>query len=269
MDAFGYQKGAPVLTRPTDEATPHEPAAVGVDLGSADTRVWASGRGTLHVTNPAAAAVQWSGPVVRGRVTDPEAVRLRLSGLLCGRRRPLPAGVVVVACRPVGADAEAQSVLREVMTTVFRPARLLFIDTVRAAAVGAGAAPGPLLVADVGAHLTEVAVLAGGVVIAAQRRDVGLHDHAGALDPDAAVIAAVTELIGQVRLQPGRRQAIAAAVRGGLLLVGGGATRPRLAARIAGAAGLPVRRPAAPHLAAVRGAGLAALAALRRGAVRL
>jgi hypothetical protein len=36
-----------VLTEPRS-AVPHEPAAVGVDLGSANTRIWASGRGTLH-----------------------------------------------------------------------------------------------------------------------------------------------------------------------------------------------------------------------------
>ncbi|GAA2358521.1 rod shape-determining protein [Dactylosporangium salmoneum] len=251
-----------------DEAMPHEPAAVGVDLGSAHTRVWASGRGTVHAANPAPGATQWAGAVVRGRIADPEATRMVLSGLLYGHRRPLPAGVVVVACRPVGSDARAELALRDVMTTVFEPARLLFIDSVRAAAIGSGAAPGPLLIADVGAHVTEVAVLSGGLVVAAERRDVGLHDHAGGPDADAAVIAAVTDLIGRVRRHPRHGQAIAAAVRGGLLLVGGGATRPRLAARIAGAAGVPVRHPAAPHLAAVRGAGLAALAALRRGAMR-
>ncbi|WP_238005532.1 rod shape-determining protein [Dactylosporangium sp. AC04546] len=257
------------MTRPADEGAAHEPAAVGVDLGSANTRVWASGRGTLHAANPAPAAAYRSGPVVRGSIAEPEPMQVLLSGLVGGRRRPLPAGAVVVACRPVGTGSRAELALREVMTTVFKPARLLFIDTVRAAAIGSGAAPGPLLIADVGAHLTEVAVLAGGVIVAAHRRDVGLHDQAGGPDPNAAIVAAVTDLIGQVRRQPGHRQAVAAAVHGGLLLVGGGATRPQLAARVAGAAGIAVRRPVAPHLAAVRGAGLAALAALRRSAVGL
>ncbi|MEV6926646.1 rod shape-determining protein [Dactylosporangium sp. NPDC051485] len=256
------------MARPAQPAMPPEPAAVGVDLGSAHTRVWASGRGTVHAANPTPAAAQRPGAVVRGRIADPEAMRTLLSGLLYGQRRPLPPGVVLVACRPVGTDARAEMALRDVMMTVFEPARLMFIDTVRAAAIGAGAAPGPLLIADVGAHVTEVAVLSGGLVVAAQRRNVGLHDHAGGLDADAAVVAAVTDLIGHVRRHSRHRQAIAAAVRGGLLLVGGGATRPRLAARTACDAGVPVRRPAAPHLAAVRGAGLAALAALRRGAMR-
>ncbi|GGM63109.1 rod shape-determining protein [Dactylosporangium sucinum] len=258
----------PDATRRPGETTPREPAAVGVDLGSANIRIWASGRGAVQAANPAPAAAPWSGPVARGRIIDPEPVQRVLSGLLSGQRRPLPAGAVVVACRPVGSDARAELALREVLTTVFEPARLLFVDTLRAAAIGAGAAPGPVLIADVGAHLTEVAVLAGGVIVAAQRRNVGLHDHDGGPDPDAAVVAAVADLIGLVRLQSSHRQAIATAVRGGVLLVGGGAIRPRLAARVAGAAGTPVRRPVAPHLAAVRGAGLAALAALRRSAMR-
>ncbi|MEV4138824.1 rod shape-determining protein [Dactylosporangium sp. NPDC049742] len=247
----------------------HEPAAVGLDLGGAGARIWASGRGVLQLSYPETVTAPWSGPVARGRITDLDAMRTLLSGLSWERRRPLPAGAVVVACRPVGTDPRAEPAVRGLLTKVFEPARLLFIDSVRAAAIGAGAAPGPLLVADVGAHLTEVAVLEGGVIVAAHRRDVGLHDGVAGPDLDAAVVAAIADLVGRVRRQTGhRRQVVAAAVRGGLLLVGGGAARPRLAARIAGAAGTPVRRPAAPHLAAVRGAGLAALAALRRGAVR-
>ncbi|MFB9179766.1 rod shape-determining protein [Dactylosporangium sucinum] len=243
-------------------------AAVGVDLGSANTRIWAAGHATLHATYPTPAGAGRSGPVDRGRITDPKAMQGLLSGLLGERRRPLPSGMVVVACRPVGSDPRGERAMREVLTAVLEPARLLFINTVRAAAIGAAAAPGPLLIADVGAHLTEVAVLSDGIIVAAERQDVGLHDDADGPDPDAALVAAVTGLIGQVRRRPGDRRAIAAAVRGGLLLVGGGAARPRLAARIAGATGIPVRRPAAPQLAAVRGAALAASAALRHSAAR-
>ncbi|MET7393838.1 cell shape-determining protein MreB [Dactylosporangium sp. NPDC005572] len=256
------------MNLPDGCARPLGPAAVGVDVGSASTRIWLSGHGRLRATNPTPAAAERSAAVVRGRIIDAEAVRAVLSGLLRDRQQPLPTGVVVVACRPVGSNAQAELALREVLTSVLEPARLLIVDTVRAAAMGSGAAAGPLLIADVGARLTEIAVLSGGVIVAARRHDVGLHDDDGGTDPDAAIIAAVTDLIGQVRRQAGHRQAIAAAVRGGLLLVGGGAARPRLAARIAGAAGTSVRSPAAPHVAAVRGAGLAALSVLRHDARR-
>ncbi|MFC5001230.1 cell shape-determining protein MreB [Dactylosporangium cerinum] len=256
-----------MFTQLSGDAAPHEPSAVGLDLGGASTRIWASGHGLLQVGYPGTPRTPGHGPVVRGRITDPEAMWALLSGLRTGRRRPLPGGAVIVACRPVGSDPQLEAV-RGLLTAAFEPARLLFIDTVRAAAIGAGAASAPLLIADIGAHLTEVAVLADGVTVAARRRDVGLHDDTDGPDPDAAVVTAVTDLVRHVCRQAGDREAIAAAVRGGLLLVGGGAARPRLAARIAGAAGTPVRRPAAPHLAAARGAGLAALAALRRSAVR-
>ncbi|MFF5234874.1 rod shape-determining protein [Dactylosporangium sp. NPDC000521] len=273
---FTQPTGSAALIRPGDArhragttSPTHEPAAVGLDLGSAGARIWASGRGVVQLSYPETVTTSWSGPVARGRITDPEALRTLLSGVSWDRRRPLPAGAVVVACRPVGSDPRTEPAVRELLTKVFEPSRLLFIDSVRAAAIGAGAAPGPLLVADVGAHLTEVAVLEGGVIVAAQRCDIGLHDGSGGPDHDSAVVAAIADLVSRVRRQTThRRQVVAAAVRGGLLLVGGGAARPRLAARIAGAAGTPVRRPAAPHLAAVRGAGLAALAALRRGAAR-
>ncbi|MDG6106965.1 rod shape-determining protein [Dactylosporangium aurantiacum] len=256
-----------MFTQPSVDTVSHGPSAVGLDLGGASIRVWASGHGMLQLGYPATPPAAGPGPVVRGRITDPAAMWALLSGLRAGRRRPLPGGAIVVACRPVGSDTSVESAVRGVVTTVFEPERLLFIDTVRAAAIGAGATSSPLLIADIGAHLTEVAVLADGLTVAARRRDVGLHD-AGGPDPDAAVVAAVADLVRQVCRQAGDRQAVAAAVRGGLLLVGGGASRPRLAARIAGTAGTPVRRPAAPHLAAARGAGLAALAALRRGAMR-
>ncbi|EWM64988.1 hypothetical protein MCBG_02121 [Micromonospora sp. M42] len=67
-------------------------------------------------------------------------------------------GGVVAACRPVLAGEHDQTVMRRVVETVLAPSRLVFIDTVRAAAIGSGAA-GSLLVTDVGAQLTEVALL--------------------------------------------------------------------------------------------------------------
>jgi hypothetical protein len=73
-----------------------------------------------------------------------------------------PAGPVVVACRSVLAAPADQDAIRRVVTAVFAPSRVLLIETVRAAAIGSGAAAGVLLVVDVGAQLTEVAVLVDG-----------------------------------------------------------------------------------------------------------
>jgi rod shape-determining protein MreB len=120
-------------------------------------------------------------------------------------------------------------------------------------------------VADVGAQLTEVAVLVGGSVAAARRADVGTSDliAPSALDP---LVRAVAELLDDLRGDPACRDVISPALRRGVLLVGGGAAQPGLAACVAAALRLAVRPAAEPRLAAVRGAALAALSTLRRTA---
>jgi rod shape-determining protein MreB len=98
---------------------------------------------------------------------------------------------------------------------------------------------------------------------AARRADVGMSD---LIRPTATepVVRTIVELVDEVSRDPRGREPAATAVRNGLLLVGGGAARPELAARTAAALNAAVRPAAHPRLAAVRGAGLAALAALRR-----
>ncbi|MEV8512122.1 rod shape-determining protein [Dactylosporangium sp. NPDC051484] len=243
-----------------------EPTAVGVDIGGAYTRIWTSGRPLVHARSRDL-ATGTRAVVRRGRITDPAAARSMLATLFGGYDRPVPSGATVVACRPVRTGENEQQALRQTLNAALAPGRLLFIDSIRAAAIGAGAAPGPLLVVDLGAQVTEAAVLAGGGVLDAARHEVGIDDVTGP-GAEATMVAAVVDLLGRLRRAPQHRQAAAAAARGGLLLVGGGANRPRLAASIAAAVDVPVRRPAAPHLVAVRGAGLAALAALRSAVLR-
>lgn len=249
-----------------DHGTGAEPAAVGVDLGSGYLKVWASGRPLLRVPAIGDSLTSPARLVERGRPIDRAGLEAVLARLVGGYHRPLPAGAVVVACRPVlpGPDRDADT--RRLLTDVFDPSRVLFIDSVRAAAIGSGAAAGPLIVADVGAELTEVAVLAQGRVVGARRADIGLSD---LIEPTASwpVVHAVADLFAELRRDRHCRRPAATALGRGLLLVGGGANRPQLVARTAAALGLPVRPSATPLLAAVRGAGLAALAALRRTAM--
>jgi rod shape-determining protein MreB and related proteins len=75
----------------------------------------------------------------------------------------------------------------------------------------------------------------------------------------------VAALVRDLRVNPPGADVAPAAARG-LVLVGGGATQPGLAARLASATRLAVRTATRPRTAAVHGAGLAALAALRRAA---
>jgi rod shape-determining protein MreB and related proteins len=188
-----------------------------------------------------------------------------LVGLLRGYQRPLPAGTVLVACRPVLSTPDDERVLRDVLTTAFNPSRIRLIDTVRAAAVGAGAAPGALLVADLGAQITEVALLSDGRGVVSRRRDLGVDDFDRRSYGDA-IVAILAQLVGQLRREPQWRHLSGAALRRGILLVGGGATQPRLTARAAAALNIAVRPAPKPRIAAAHGAGLAAFAALRRTA---
>ncbi|MFG2044230.1 rod shape-determining protein [Dactylosporangium sp. NPDC048998] len=257
------QRPARVALGPDAGPATAGPTAIGLDIGSAYTRIWASGRPMVHARTGYGPAAY--GPIRHGRITDPATVHTMLTGLCAGdARRPSP-GAIVVACRPAQTAAGDEQALRQTIEAALAPKRLLFIDTVRAAAIGSGAPAGPLLVVDVGVELVEAAVLARGVVVAL-RHELDA-DAATGLNADDMVAAAVIDLLQRLRRLPLGRQAAAAAERRGLLLVGGGATRPRLAAQIAAAVDVPVCRPAAPHLVAARGAGLAALAALRRAAM--
>lgn len=258
----GHAGAAPRAGQPADRPG-SGPIPVAVDLGSARLRIWAASRGTAST-----ATGQGPGhrsPVIRrGRVVDGPGCTALLGNLL--RERPVPAGSVVVACRPVSATAADQRAVQQVLTAVLAPDRLLFIDTVRAAAIGAGAATGSLLIADVGAQLTEVAFLADGQVVAAGRAEIGTRDGSGDGAEDL-LVATVVRLVNQLRRQPPGRRVAAAALARGLLVVGDGAARPRLIAGLAGALRTVVHPAAAPRTAALTGAGLAAMAAARHPGV--
>jgi rod shape-determining protein MreB and related proteins len=237
------------------------PTAVSVDLGSGWARLWVAGRGT--VSGPCTDAFTAAGSVVRrGRVVDPSGCRMLLRQLLDRYDEPVPPGALVIACRPVYATASEEHVLRRVLTDVLSPSRLLFIDTVRAAAVGAGAAAGHLLIADIGAQLTEVALLDEGRVSHARRIGIGTADLTRGADTNV-LAELVVRAIGQLRQEPGTAGEMARALVRGLVLVGDGATRPQLSAQLAARLRLSVHTAAGPRTAALTGAGLAAMAATR------
>jgi rod shape-determining protein MreB len=241
------------------------PAAVGIDLGSGYTRIWASGRPLVQLRSLNDSLSNPRPLMQRGRIADPTGLQALLARILARYQHPLPAGAVVVACRPVLNTPDDDNRMRDLLSTVFDPSRLLLTSTVRAAAIGAGAAPGPVLIADVGAQLTEVALLASGGLIAARRADVGIRDLIGRTAVDV-VVHALAELVQDLRRERQPHDVYSAAAHRGLTLVGGGASAPELVARTAGALRLPVRSARHPRIAAVHGAGLSALAAIRRTA---
>jgi rod shape-determining protein MreB len=239
------------------------PAAVAVDLGSSTVGVWAAHRGTI--TGPCGDALASTSRLVRrGRVLDVEGCIALLSQLIRRYSEPVPAGAVVAACRPVLAGEQDQAVLRHVLEAVFAPTRLVFIDTVRAAAIGSGAAAGTLLIADLGAQLTEVALLNHGRVVAARRAEIGTRDLArgATVDLIAEIVARHVTDLRSATAGPD----LAPAIARGMLLAGDGAAHPDLTLALSTALHLPVHRAASPRTAALNGAGLAAMSLLRHPA---
>jgi rod shape-determining protein MreB len=234
--------------------------ALAVDLGSSTVGVWTAHHGTVSGSS-ADPATSGSPSVRRGRVVDIAGCTDLLSHLVRRYPEPVPAGGVVVACRPVLATGADQEAARRVLDAVFAPARLLFIDTVRAAAIGAGAAAGTLLVVDVGAELTEVALLRDGRVIAARRTGLGTRDLTRGATVDL-ISDNVVRHIGDLRSGPDTADVLTALARG-VLLVGDGAVHPGLAPAVSGSLHVRVHRAAAPRTAALHGAGLAARSLLR------
>ncbi len=103
---------------------------------------------------------------------------------------------------------------------VLRPRTVLTVPGARAVALAAGADHvRPLLVADIGAHLTEVVLLADGAVTDARRTALGTADLSDGTPPQLitdAVAGMVTAMLRQ-----DRTSLTGTALRRGVLLAGG------------------------------------------------
>ena len=245
--------------RPAD-TRPAAPIALAVDLGSSTIGVWAAHHGTI--SGPCGDAYASVSTLVRrGRIIDVDGCITMLSQLIGRYSDPIPPGGVVVACRPVLAGEQDQARMRHVLEAVFTPSKLVFLDTVRAAAIGSGAAAGTLLIADLGAQLTEIAVLKNGHVIAARRAEIGTRDlnHGATTDLISDIVA---RHIDDMRVSQAASD-LASATKRGLLLVGDGAVYPDLSAALSTTLRLQVHRAVAPRTAALNGAGLAAMSLIR------
>ncbi|MEU4419273.1 rod shape-determining protein [Actinoplanes sp. NPDC024001] len=208
-----------------------------------------------------------SGTLVRrGRIVDAPGCQALLTGLARRFRKPLPAGAVVVCCQPVNATTAEQYALRRLMTTVFAPSRLMLLDTVRAAAMDARVPTGPLLVVDIGAQLTEIAVLDRGFVVAARNLDIGTCDVGPAAGPEV-LTDVINRNVAILLTEPAVTEVASAATANGMLLAGDGALLSGLPECLSRVLGISVRCAASPRTAALDGAGQAALAALRHPAV--
>ncbi|CAM5357588.1 Cell shape-determining protein MreB [Streptomyces alboniger] len=223
-----------------------------LDLGSARTRAWIAGRRTVldvpTITFPGAGAAY---PIQRGAIVDVPGTARMLDRLL-GHRLPRRTRPLVVVTTPV-LDGPLYRERARAAVRVLRPRAVITVPAARAIALAAHADLGrPLLVVDVGAHLTEVVLLVDGLVSDARRTALGTSDLAGA-HTTAEIGEAVTSMISSM-LRQDRTSVTADALGRGALLAGGGALRPDLVRRLSTGPRPPLRAVAAPHTAAVRGA---------------
>ncbi|MGW6022713.1 rod shape-determining protein [Streptomyces sp. NPDC055099] len=248
-------------------------SGIALDLGSARTRAWTSGRRMIldvpTVTFTGGGTVH---PVRRGAIVDTPGTALMLDRLL-GHRLPRFGRPLLILTAPVLGGVAYRAAAR-VAVEVLRPRTVLTISTARAVATAVDAdLSRPLLVVDIGAHLTEVALLCDGDVVDARHTALGTSDVDGPTAPPlspapspppspslkpppsphspitASVVAMVTAMLEQ-----DRTSRTGEALRRGALLAGGGALLPGISYCLAGELHAPVQPVPAPHTAAVRGA---------------
>ncbi|MDX2813906.1 rod shape-determining protein [Streptomyces sp. PA03-5A] len=223
-----------------------------LDLGSARTRVWALGRGmVLDVPTVTFLGSGTVHPVRRGVIDVPGTARM-LDRLL--RHRLPRLGRPLVALTAPVLDGVAYRAAARAAVEVLRPRAVLTVPTARAVALAAREDLNrPLLVVDVGAHLTETVLLVDGAVTDAHRAELGTTGLDA--DPGAAarLVDAQVATVATV-LEEDRTAAAPAALAHGVLLAGGGALRPEVVHRLARRLDVPVKVVPAPHTAAVRGA---------------
>ncbi|TDO66441.1 rod shape-determining protein MreB [Kribbella sp. VKM Ac-2571] len=232
-----------------DRSSGRNPTGLAIDLGSARTRAWTPGHGLL-VDVPTMSAGTGKRPVRRGKIVDRSGAaalvgELLKSQVVAERRR------TVVATIPLTSDEVHRGHLLAVLDAL-GPETILTIDSVKAAALGADVdMTEPLLVVDLGAQLTEVALLAGGNLCGARCLELGVRDPISSTQLVQDIVESMVQLMGDCGPQ------MVDALDRGVLLTGGGALRPQITYQLSTQLGATVQPAPAPHAAAVRGAALA------------
>ncbi|WNO70237.1 hypothetical protein RPQ07_00705 [Streptomyces sp. AM8-1-1] len=255
------QRGPTVTTppRPRTLTAPRWPgplfrqcSGIALDLGSARTRAWISGRGSVldvpTVTFPGDGVIY---PIQRGTIIDTAGTARMLDRLL-GHHLPRFGRRLIVIAAPVLGGVTYRASARTAVE-ILRPHTVLTIPTARAVAEAAAAdLTRPLLVIDLGAHLTEVTLLTDGAVTDARHTALGTSD-LDSRTPPAQITDAVVAMVTAMLERDSTSQTLDA-LRAGALLAGGGALRPDITHQLAERLHAPVSPVPAPHTAAVRGA---------------
>ncbi|MFF7281084.1 hypothetical protein [Streptomyces griseorubiginosus] len=244
--------GSPAPTRHRTWPRCRRCYGIALDLGSARTRAWTSGRRTIldvpTLTSPGPGATC---PIQRGTIVDTPGTARMLDRLL-GPHLPPCGQPLLILTMPVLAGVAHRAEARTAVE-ILRPRAVLTVPTARAVAVAADAdLAQPLLVVDLGAHLTEVTLLVDGAVTDARRTALGTSD-LDDLTPPARIAEAVVAMVTAM-LDEDRTLQTLGALRRGALLAGGGALRADITRPLAERLQAPVQHVRAPHTAGVRGA---------------
>lgn len=192
-------------------------------------------------------------PVRGGVVRDPvgcvHTVRLLLR----------KAGLSSTDGRDVAVSLPATATVRDasVLTAVVASAtggRVVPVESTLAASIGTGieiASDTPHIVCDVGAGVTELAVIANGHLVSGSALRMGIRDYDD--EPERAA-RRVVQLLRRV-LDDLPESVAADAVAGELLLVGGGAYVPELVALLSAAFRMPIHIPDDPRQVVASGLG--------------
>lgn len=225
-------------------------ADAGTGMGTGTGSVAGAGAGTGPGTDTGASTGVLH-PVRRGAIVDTPGCARMLRRLLADRL-PRPGRPLIIVTAPALGGLAYRTQAR-IAVDALRPRGVLTVPGARAVAVAAGADMSrPLLVADIGAHLTEVVLLHEGAVTDARRTPLGTGDLDGTTPPERLSEAVAVMLTAMLRQD--RTSLTADALARGLLLAGGGALRPDITGRLAGLLHTPLSVVPAPHTAAVRGA---------------
>ncbi|MFJ5778905.1 rod shape-determining protein [Streptomyces sp. NPDC093094] len=225
---------------------------VALDIGSARTRAWIAGRGVVvdvpTVTHSGTGVVH---PVRRGTVVDIQGCARMLRHLLADRLPRLARPMIIVTVHVL--DGPACHARVRAALEVLEPRSVLTVPGARSVALAAGAdLSRPLLVVDLGAHVTEVVLLSDGAVADARRVALGTVDLDETVEP--VQMADVVAGMPAEMLRQDHTGLTEEALGRGVLLAGGGALRPGLTGRLTALLPAPLRVVPAPHTAAVRGA---------------
>jgi rod shape-determining protein MreB and related proteins len=248
--------------RPGARSRSRPGSALALDLGSLRTRAWLPHRGmVVDAPTMTASPTGVSYPISRGRITDVPGTARMLDRLLLGSNSLAPQPETIVMTVPVLCpEADRHAVLAAV--EILQPRTVITIDSVKAAAIGAKAdLVEPLLVIDLGAHLTETAVLANGSVIEARCTPLGTADLRTSITIDSLteyIRAMVTDLLSH---DCGPQ--VVDALERGPLLAGGGALFPAITYQLSKQLSCPVQPAPAAYTVALRGASAIVLAANR------